>query len=162
MPNHVIQIRNLNELRGNVKIDTCQKALSFVRLRTSPRTFHAFISSGRLPELEVISRREVNSTYLYGDRIYLSSAMHAPSGYAGIVSDEHARCLRLQPALCVRTDHGYRIERTMFSEHRQSREASFNRVFERVGYDGRYKVDGRMSLRYPHVTGVSWQTPKSE
>jgi hypothetical protein len=70
-------IRWLEELAGDVRIDTPEAALAYVRLYTSPRTYYLFAEGQRMPlpsnllvrsALEIIPHTWVNEGLVFGDR----------------------------------------------------------------------------------------------
>ncbi len=132
-PPKVIEIDGLNKLRGYVKIETPQAALAFARLRTSPKTLHAFENCW---EVEIVSRDQIDQDFFFGDE-WRTEYMrkHGESGIDGIFSKrEKVASFGISPAQCRKTSKGFEIQRRLVVRDRGG--VQMIKVVETVGTDG--------------------------
>lgn len=138
LPSKVIEIDDLNKLCGRVKIETPRDALAFVRLKTSPRTYHilSFASKGYI-EAEIVSRDQIDTNFVFGDKIAVET-LKKYRGYLGIVNKEKLAQLGIKPPFCSKVKHGYEIQRMLLVKDFMTNKQQILRVVEFVGRDGRY------------------------
>jgi len=77
-------LRDLNDLRGHVRISSKSSALRFVRLRTTPRTFYFWPFFQQ--QKEVVSRRVAAQLPRYGVDSWRGFRPSAESGWLGVLS----------------------------------------------------------------------------
>ena len=156
------EIPDLTSLRGHVHIDSAEQALSFVRLKTSPRTFHAFYRSGAPTEMEVIPKDELLASLVFGDKHFAEQMKNAENGYCGIVSEQvfdHLGCRRVQ---CAASDNGFVVKRTLMSVTPDSHKVRFIILAEQVSQDGTYVVKQRLETRLQATPAVRWAIRRFE
>ena len=149
---HSIEVNDLNKLRGYVRIRSCRSALSFVRLRTSPKTFHAFAHQQGQWEIEVLSPSDITNHLVYGDRRLAVSLANAPYGYSGVFPRYLIRKLAIQRARCSRSGKGFAVRRTLISKNRNDKRMSLVDILGSVSENGNYAVRCRL-VRAPPSYG---------
>jgi hypothetical protein len=105
-PYQFIKIDNLNKLHNLVEIKTCEEALSFVRLKTSPRTYYLFDDYW---EVEVITRDQIDTKFTFGDKLMAQIfSKSGGSGRLGIVgSKSKLKELGIEPTKVRRVKEGF-------------------------------------------------------
>lgn len=158
---------SLKDLAGRVRLDSDRSALSFVRLRTSPVTFHMFEDDSHLREMEVMNASRITPDFVFGDTDKAKSLKTYHSGHAGVVNAGIAAQLGLPAAKVRRVKEGFEIQRLLVqrkilqTKTRPGYEEMYvvNTVIERVGTDGSYKVLRRTPFQPPKGWWFRWGFP---
>jgi hypothetical protein len=135
-----LYVDDLNRLKGRVQITSPEQALAFVRLLTSPRTWHAMAAAKGGGSVEVISAPRLSQGFFFGDRRPLTTGYTSPftSGMGGIFGATDARRFRLQPARVQTTPAGFEIRRTLYRDEQVKGSERLLDVVEEVSGHGRY------------------------
>jgi hypothetical protein len=138
---HTQLVRGLRQLKGLVRITDGDAALRFIRLRTSPTTWHMWHDA--TAEVEIVAASRAPSLPTFGLRaVGQASAGHwdrHSSGMDGILSDEVCRAVGFGPPKVRRAAGGFTIERWIFAESGSPFHRSIQKVREFVGKDGEYQ-----------------------
>lgn len=147
-------IARMADLTNQVDISNATKALSFVRLITSPRTNFALKERPQLGskytisnQLELFPLSQLSPEFVYGDIKMLDrlrKSLKRERGYKAIVNDE-ALIPELKSPLINTTANGFRILRVLVLDlwNSVSRRNSVQivKVYESVDRNGFYKMD---------------------
>jgi len=101
-------IQNVLDLEGTVIIHDAVEALQYVRLGSSPRTFHLFKSF----EVEPIVVRDIDSTVMYGDMKWLDELVASGCSRSGVIFDSEVPSWYVK-ARVVKDESRYRIYRRL-------------------------------------------------
>jgi len=159
----LFEVKTLNNLRGYVRIQTPQQALSYVRLLTSPRTFVCFHRTPPRLELEVVSLDTVTPELMFGDRREADKVSFSEDGCLGVLDRKWARRYPGLFATCTRSQDGFLVKRTLLVEEWNEDYEEVHHlehVEEWVGRHGRYLVKKRIRLSASSIPPVHWNIPK--
>lgn len=156
----------LNDLRGRLTVYNEDGALQYVRLRTQPWTYNAFLSTGALM-LEIIpdsERAHINAFDVRqrdivdlvkpesGDFLGLTS--ESGEGYLGMIRDGTAMAEGWAKPVVTKVDGGFHVVRDVVIWHLKAKSfCEVVRITERVGEDGSYEV---VDKRILHWRDVRW------
>ena len=142
-------LAKLDDLKGAVAIDTPEKALSFVRLRTSRKTWYMWRDAYII---EIANPRLMKQFPNYG--IKPRSEHFVSSGYDGILSDKAFVQGHFSPPLVLKTITGFTIKRCLFDDEREFQQVLF--VEEKIETNGSYHRNTLKSYKPPRIPGTSW------
>lgn len=161
LPNEVVRLDSLAQLRGRVEIGSAQQALAFCRLLTSPRTYDLWWPARKRRELEILSADQVDSELLFGEYWssgYLDYLRREAAGYRGIVSSrQKLEEMGIGPTHVRTIAEGYEIRRALMVWDFDMNRKQMEKVVEVVGHDGSYVR--RESHAQDLPAGVSWRFP---
>ena len=104
---------SLQDLAGRVRIRSVTEALNFVRLRGSPALVHVFRDYP--VECEVVDRRTVDSSYVFGARDVLKYLEKRPPGMFGYGDSNMLKKSDARGARVVSSGGKYLITRTLLT-----------------------------------------------
>jgi hypothetical protein len=150
-------VRELNQLRGLLRIDSGEAALRFVRLRTSPATWHMWPDGPS--EVEIVAASRAPNLPNYGLSGFGSWIVKhwrkSSSGLHGILSHEVCRAIGFGPPSVHRESGGFTIERWTYAERGRRWTQSIQKVREHVGEDGEYRRTTVATINWDHVRQLS-------
>jgi hypothetical protein len=169
-------VHSLGSLRGRVRIRSTEQALEFVRLKTSPSTYHTFRTYARITDkapmyfeevdgivmAEVLRRGEFETVSTFGLPDYLTGRRsNDPEGRLGIVSPETAQQAKLAATTVTVCGSDFRIERTIVEDTylqtlNLANRYKLHRVVELVGSEGEYTLISKRSVENEALIGVRW------
>jgi hypothetical protein len=155
----LMRLQGLNQLRGLVRIVDGPSALRFVRLRTSPATWHTW--PDRVREVEVVASSHLQSLPTFGLPKLRYPPRHDASGYLGILSDTAYRGSQFTPPMVEEVDKGFRVSRWIYRRD-LTHKTSVQQVQEVVMQDGAYRRTVITQMPPPDLPGVLWELPVSE
>jgi len=138
-PNSSFVVREPQDLRGLVAVQSTTAALTYARLFTSPATAKC------LPQpwwIEVVPRRELDHGLLLGIRrkVYFLGSVDAPSGTLGVLSEADWDRSGLRLAAVSRRGASFVVKRALFeATTRSPRTHTVWEVSETVGPDGAFE-----------------------
>jgi hypothetical protein len=151
--------RDLNQLQGLVRITDGEAALRFVRLRTSPATWHTWPAGVR--EMEIIAAPELQSQPDFGLRELRYPAPGVPSGYLGILPEAAYRAGQFTAPKVEEVEAGFRITRLIYRQTFSARTATVQQIQEVVTEEGEYRRSVLKQMAPPDLAGVVWELPDS-
>ena len=140
----VKQINTLSDLKGSVRIDSADKALEFVRLRTSPKTKSLWKHQASL--LEVHAEPESFRAY-----------SHSADGHNGAVFSKPAQDELKRLFSVSKKPSGFEITRPVVRSSVRGQgpfEAAL--LVEQVGTDGAYRVLRLRRIQSGSFAKISW------
>jgi hypothetical protein len=145
-------VRDLNDLRGRVTLDSSELALQYVRLRTSPVAHIDFEI-----EAEIAPRGDLTPAFFYGQMGAVREVLTSADGYYGLVSDATFARVRLRKARVEKVAKGYKITRSVLV---RDLDGTFlpREIQEMVESDGRYVLVSMIPLE-GEVTKIPWYMP---
>lgn len=156
--NHSEEIKDLNQLKGKVKIDSPEDALAFVRLKTSPITWYLW---GRKSAMEVVSMDQVDLKFCFGDENEYRCRINSNcSGMYGVVKDKSdLDSMKIKRAEVKATKTGFEIHRTLLTEGEKWCDNYIYEVTEFVGSNGSYSVREGKLRKAPKTDNIMWILP---
>jgi hypothetical protein len=151
--------RDLNQLRGLVRVTDGEAALRFVRLRTSPATWHAWPAGVR--EVEVVAAADLQSQPDFGLRELRYPVPGVPSGYLGILPGAAYRASQFTAPKVETVGEGFRITRWIYRQTFSARTATVQQIQEMVTEVGEYRRSVVKQIAPPELPGVVWELPDS-
>lgn len=134
-------IRELNQLRGLLRITDGNEALRVVRLRTSPGTWHMWPDGPS--EVEIVAASRARSLPNFGlpgfGQWLVAHWTKSSSGLDGILSDEVYGAIGFGPPKVRRATGEFVIERWIYAEEGIQRRRSIQKLRESVGENGEYR-----------------------
>lgn len=146
------RVSTLDQLQGKTAIVTPKMALQFVRLKTSPTTFHTFG-----PEMEVIPTSELSLELLFGDKSMLRM-LKGPraNGLFGVISDQRARQIQVSRPTVEWANGRFTIQRRLVV-YRDRSDGDVFKITEEVQSNGEYReLERRPAICSPDIR---WYVP---
>jgi hypothetical protein len=153
------RLKQLSELRLQVSIKDEETALQFVRLRTSPESFHMFDP----PTLEVQAKERVDARFTLGDTDLAKRLQSTSVGPLAIYDQHLLDELGLGPAIVERKGGGFLVSRWVVEAVPSfGGRALLYRLKESVGADGAYTVAEKKMAPEPLQRAVYWSIMRFE
>ncbi len=157
-PPRITTVNNLKYFVNKVKISSCEEALSFVRLLTTPRMSAYFDNH---LGWEVLIKEHFNTdAWLGGDL----DMRNYHSGYMGVISEKDAERIGFLPAECTKSST-YRTERCVFQfdrrgliETKHKTRGNLIRIQEEVTSSGRYRILNK-TIYKGNKSKIVWDYP---
>jgi hypothetical protein len=128
-------MRDLHDLYGRVDISNCERAVAFVRIRTSPATYAGFEKLRH----EVMAREAMDAKAVFGDAGLANRLARFPfEGPFGLASRRTLKRANIPEASCTQVGSDFQVTRVLLVPASPGLRLVY--VTEKVGKDGSYSV----------------------
>lgn len=145
-----IVVQSIGDFDGCALLTNEKQALSFVRIRTSPKFVNVLDSS----IVEIVPTSRVDGDFVFGDDRLASYLRRASDGTFGVVSDETMKQFGISAATVTSKDGGYQIRRAICTIE-ENASPQFYIVTESVSVQGHYEVMDKEPLDHSRLAGLN-------